>query len=139
MSIFSTILEKLGLGKKTSTTGSVVKTTSGRVATSIPRTSAASGAAVSAVDVAKKLDDLASKWKGEKLDWKVSIVDLLKLLGIDSSQTNRKALATELGCPADLMKRLGFHEYLAAQDRHAETGRQWWQCSQGTALIQIIN
>ena len=104
MSIFSTILEKLGLGKKTSTTGSVVKTTSGRVATSIPRTSAASGAAVSAVDVAKKLDALASKWKGEKLDWKVSIVDLLKLLGIDSSQTNRKALATELGCPADKMK-----------------------------------
>jgi hypothetical protein len=104
MSIFSTILEKLGLGKKASTTGSVVKTTSGQVATSIPRTSAVSGAAVSAVDVTKKLNDLASKWKGEKLDWKVSIVDLLKLLGIDSSQTNRKALATELGCPADKMK-----------------------------------
>ncbi len=103
MSIFSTILEKLGLGKKTSTTGSVVKTTSGRVATSIPRTSAASGAAVSAVDVAAKLDGLAKAWKGDKLDWKHSIVDLLKLLKIDSSQTNRKALATELGCPANLM------------------------------------
>ena len=36
----------------------------------------------------------------EKLNWKVSIVDLLKLLGIDSSLAARKALATELGCPA---------------------------------------
>jgi hypothetical protein len=103
MSIFSTILDKLGLGKKTSTTGSVVKTTSGKVATSIPRTSAVSGAAISAVDVTAKLNGLAAKWKGEKLDWKVSIVDLLKLLGIDSSFANRKALATELGCPANLM------------------------------------
>ena len=81
-----------------------MRTTSGRVATSIPRTAAATGAAMSTVDVTKKLNDLAAKWKGDKLDWKVSIVDLLKLLGIDSSFNNRKSLATELGCPADLMK-----------------------------------
>jgi hypothetical protein len=104
MSIFSTILEKLGLNKKASTTGSVVKTTSGRVATSIPRTSAVAGAAASAVDITAKLDGLANAWKGEKLDWKHSIVDLLKLLKIDSSFENRKSLATELGCPANLMK-----------------------------------
>jgi hypothetical protein len=35
---------------------------------------------------------------------RTSIVDLLKLLEIDSSYAARKALATELGCPADLMR-----------------------------------
>ena len=39
----------------------------------------------------------------EKLNWKVSIVDLMKLLGLDSSLGARKELATELGCPADKM------------------------------------
>ncbi len=57
--------------------------------------------AVSEVDVVKKLEQLS---KGSGLDWKVSIVDMLKLLGIDSSLEARKELAVELGCPADLMK-----------------------------------
>ena len=39
----------------------------------------------------------------EKLNWKVSIVDLLKLLGLDSSVTARKGLATELDCPVTKM------------------------------------
>ena len=39
----------------------------------------------------------------QKLNWRTSIVDLLKLLDIDSSLAARKELATELGCPADLM------------------------------------
>ena len=39
----------------------------------------------------------------EKLNWRTSIVDLLKLLGLDSSLAARKELATELGCPADKM------------------------------------
>lgn len=51
------------------------------------------------VDVVKKLEDLS---KGKDLNWKVSIVDLLKLLDIDSSREARNELATELGCPADL-------------------------------------
>ena len=57
--------------------------------------------AISEVDVVKQLDKLA---EGSGLDWKVSIVDLLKLLDIDSSREARNELATELGCPADLMK-----------------------------------
>jgi len=57
-------------------------------------------AAVSEVDVVKKLEGLSA---GSDLDWKVSIVDLLKLLDIDSSREARNELATELGCPADLM------------------------------------
>jgi hypothetical protein len=48
------------------------------------------------VDVDAVLADLASK-KGEKLNYQTSIVDLMKLLDLDPSLANRKALATELG------------------------------------------
>lgn len=50
------------------------------------------------VDVAQMLDDLASQHT-ERLDWRHSIVDLLKLLALDSSLEARKQLARELGCP----------------------------------------
>ena len=52
------------------------------------------------MDVAAILDDLASK-SSEKLNWKQSIVDLLDLLGMDTSLTSRKHLATELGYTGD--------------------------------------
>ena len=54
------------------------------------------------VDVVAQLEQLAAA-NPQKLNWKTSIVDLLKLLDIDSSYSARKELATELGCPADLM------------------------------------
>jgi len=50
--------------------------------------------------VVKQLEQRAA---GKGLDWKVSIVDLLKLLDIDSSREARNELAKELGCPANLM------------------------------------
>jgi len=56
---------------------------------------------ISEVDVVKHLEGLAASKKG--LDWKVSIVDLLKLLELDSSFEARKEMAVELGCPAELM------------------------------------
>jgi len=59
-------------------------------------------AAISAVDVVSKLEGLAAA-NPAKLNWKVSIVDLLKLLDLESSFDARKELATELGCPADMM------------------------------------
>ena len=52
------------------------------------------------VDVAAILDGLAAK-NPEKLDWKRSIVDLMKLVGMDSSFTARKQLATELHYTGD--------------------------------------
>ena len=52
------------------------------------------------VDVAPILD-AAVKAKGEKLDWKHSIVDLMKALDIDSSLGARKELAKELGYTGD--------------------------------------
>jgi len=39
----------------------------------------------------------------QKLNWKVSIVDLLKLLGLENSFAARKELAVELGCPSEKM------------------------------------
>jgi hypothetical protein len=56
--------------------------------------------AISEVDVVKQLEGLAA---GKELNWKVSIVDLLKLLDIDSSREAREELAKELNCPADQM------------------------------------
>ena len=49
-----------------------------------------------------KLEALAAK-NPEKLNWRVSIVDLMKLLDLDSSLNERKQLATELGCPPEKM------------------------------------
>jgi hypothetical protein len=54
------------------------------------------------LDVLAKLEGLAAA-NPQKLSWKSSIVDLLKLLDLDSSLAARKDLATELGCPADRM------------------------------------
>jgi hypothetical protein len=56
-------------------------------------------APVSVVDVVAKLEGLA---KGKDLNWKVSIVDLLKLLDLDSSREAREELAKELNAPADV-------------------------------------
>jgi Domain of unknown function (DUF3597) len=53
------------------------------------------------VDVAAILNDLASK-NSQKLNWKTSIVDLMKLLDMDSSYSNRKDLAKELNFDGDM-------------------------------------
>jgi hypothetical protein len=52
------------------------------------------------VDVTAILDGLAAK-NPEKLDWRHSIVDLMKLVGMDSSLNARKQLATELHYSGD--------------------------------------
>jgi len=61
---------------------------------------AASAAATPPVDVAAVLNGLAAK-NSEKLDWKRSIVDLMKLVGMECSLAARKELATELGYTGD--------------------------------------
>ena len=62
---------------------------------------AAASATIAEVDVKAVLDDMASK-NSQKLNWKTSIVDLMKLLDLDSSLGERKALATELGYTGDM-------------------------------------
>ena len=60
----------------------------------------AAAPAAATVDVAPILDQ-AVKAKGEKLEWRTSIVDLMKALDIDSSLGARKELAKELGYTGD--------------------------------------
>ena len=57
---------------------------------------------IAMVDVVALLTEKAANHP-EKLNWKTSIVDLLKLLGLDSSLAARKELAKELYCPDDKM------------------------------------
>jgi hypothetical protein len=64
------------------------------------QTAVASTPSKSPVDVTAILDDLASK-NPEKLDWRKSIVDLMKLVGMDSSLASRKELAKELNYTGD--------------------------------------
>lgn len=92
MSFLSNILGKLGIGTAAAAGGGHAPSDT---APSAPK-------AISVVDVVSQLEARAAK-NPQKLNWRTSIVDLLKLLDIDSSFTARKELATELGCPADLM------------------------------------
>ncbi len=63
-------------------------------------TSPATSAPAAPVDIASILD-AAVKKSGQKLDWKHSIVDLMKALGMDASLSERKELAQELGYTGD--------------------------------------
>lgn len=53
------------------------------------------------VDIGAVLDNAVSK-SGQSLNWKTSIVDLMKALGLDSSLSSRKELAQELGYTGDM-------------------------------------
>lgn len=96
MGIFSSIMAKLGFGddKKEEVAAAAPAT--------VETAAAPAPVAISAVDVVAKMEALASA-HAEKLNWKTSIVDLLKLLGLDSSLAVRKELAAELGCPVEKM------------------------------------
>lgn len=118
MGIFSRILAKLGLGDKKGgaspapqaqpTPTATPTSKPAPIPTAAPGTPPPTAAApaspkpISEVDVVAKLEKMASA-NPEKLNWKVSIVDLMKLLDLDSSLAARKELATELGAPADKM------------------------------------
>ena len=65
-----------------------------------PAAPAAAPAAMPAVDVEQILNQKAQQ-RSDKLNWRTSIVDLMKLLDLDSSITARKELATELHYTGD--------------------------------------
>lgn len=126
MSLFSNILEKLGLKKPSAAaapTPSKPMVGDSRPAPSMPSTPKPAApvtstvvppqtlkpaevkpevASIEVVDVVARLEAMAAR-NPQKLNWKVSIVDLLKLLDLDSSLAARKELATELGCPPEKM------------------------------------
>lgn len=130
MSLFTSILEKLGLRKEKSSEPAAPAVAAPKVEASKPAAPAfvkpsapaksmpartmkderdlneapakIAPTPISEVDVVANLEKLAAA-NPAQLNWKVSIVDLLKLLDLDSSSTARKEMAVELGCPADMM------------------------------------
>jgi len=75
------------------------------------------------VDVGAILDGLAAK-SSEQLDWKRSIVDLMKLVGMDSSLGARKELAKDLGYSGDMSDSASMNIWLhsAVMKKIAENG-----------------
>jgi hypothetical protein len=113
MSMFSGIMEKLGFNKSaqqsaaasiaTANPQSAPPPTDVKITSASPQATpppASSPTSIPVVDVTSQLDKLAAA-SPQPLNWKTSIVDMLKLLGLDSSLAARKTLATELGCPPD--------------------------------------
>ena len=98
MGLFSKILAKLGIGSA----DAAPKPTAAPATPTAAPASPPPPKPVALVDVVAQLEQRAAA-NPQKLNWRTSIVDLLKLLDIDSSFAARKELATELGCPADLM------------------------------------
>jgi 3-oxoacyl-ACP reductase-like protein len=118
MSIFSMIKDAIFGQKAAAATPSAPST-----GASAPRSAAPAAAPASIpasptaakwdapVDVFHVLNELAEK-NPQKLNWKTSIVDLMKLLGIDSSLQNRKELARELGYTGDPNDSAGMNIWL---------------------------
>lgn len=100
MGFFNSILSKLGMGKAQAEEVDSPAAETADVAEGVAAEQTTAG--VSVVDVVAQLEERAAA-NPQKLNWRVSIVDLLKLLELDSSFAARKELATELNCPAELM------------------------------------
>jgi 3-oxoacyl-ACP reductase-like protein len=101
MGLFNTILNKLGIRHDEAAAAAAPAAVDAAPAEAAAPAEVAP-AAIEAVDVVTQLEALAET-SSEKLNWKTSIVDLLKLLSLDSSLASRKELATELGCDAATM------------------------------------
>lgn len=96
MSIFSKIKDAI-FGKK-----AVAATTPAPSAIPLePTAAAAAPAAISEVDVMANLEEIDAN-DGRNLNWRSSIVDLMKMLGMESSLQERKDLAMELGYTGEL-------------------------------------
>jgi len=101
MSIFGKIMGAIFGSHASATPAGGTAPAGGAPAPSGAGSSAAPAAPSQSVDVAAIVDKAAAA-SGEKLEWRTSIVDLMKALGIDSSLTARKELAKELGYTGDM-------------------------------------
>lgn len=117
MGLFGKILDKLSFGKtahaaelpdtasaSTAAPGQAASTAptadAPQSATPSPAATTAAAAGIQVVDVVAQLEAKAAA-SPQKLNWKTSIVDLLRLLELDHSLAARKELAQELGCPPE--------------------------------------
>jgi uncharacterized protein DUF3597 len=102
MSVFGSIMSKIFHHGSATPAGTPGKAPDAAGAAASPSAGAASapGSASTPVDVAAVMNEKASA-AGQKLDWQHSIVDLMKLLELDSSISARKQLADELHYTGD--------------------------------------
>jgi len=127
MGLFNSLMSKIFGHAAPATTASASQAAAAAPAAGgAPQTPAAAGSSAPApaaapaasaapvVDVAAVLNDLAKK-NPEKLDWRKSIVDLMKLVGMDSSLTARKQLATELHFTGDMNDSASMNVWLHKQ------------------------
>jgi len=124
MGLFNSLMSKIFGHAAPATTASASQAAAAAPAAGgTPQTPAAAGSSAPApavapaapvVDVAAVLNDLAKK-NPEKLDWRKSIVDLMKLVGMDSSLTARKQLATELHFTGDMNDSASMNVWLHKQ------------------------
>jgi len=112
MSIFGKIMSSI-FGKATAAGAAPTTPASGAQPSSTGTASAPAGS-VAEVDVAGILTKLAAE-KQEKLDWRRSIVDLMKLLDLDSSLSARKELAQELHYSGDMNDSASMNVWLHRQ------------------------
>jgi hypothetical protein len=102
MSIFGSLMGKiLGNAHAAEAKGNTTTATAPTAPMTPAPAPATATAAPPKVDVELVLETMAAG-TSQKLDWRNSIVDLMMLVGIDSSLANRKALAQELGYTGDM-------------------------------------
>src|SRR6266513_2887400 len=104
MGLFNNLMSKIfghAAPAATTTPGAQPIGTTGTAAATSTAATTAVAAPPPVVDVAAILNGLAAK-NPEKLDWKHSIVDLMKLVGMDSSLAARKELAKDLHYTGDM-------------------------------------
>ena len=103
MSIFGSIMGKImgNSARKEAAKENAARPAAPASTASAPATATAVATPAATVDVAARLDEM-KKASTQTLNWRESIVDLMKLVGIDSDITNRRALAHELGYTGDL-------------------------------------
>lgn len=100
MGIFSNIYNKIFHHASDAAPAATPAAATDAPAAAAPTPAAAPAVVVPVVDVEVVLVDLASK-NAETLNWRTSIVDLMKLLQLDSSLASRKELAQELHFTGD--------------------------------------
>jgi len=105
MSIFGSIMSKIfGGGEAAAATSNpqpAPASTSSSISVNASPGSTSATAPGQSVDVEAVLTDLSSK-NSQQLNWRASIVDLMKLLNLDSSLNSRKELARELNYNGDM-------------------------------------
>jgi hypothetical protein len=100
MGIFDTLKNAIFGGRPQERAGPATATTPQASQAAAPPSVASAAAPATPVDIDEVLTGMAAK-KPEKLNWQSSIVDLMKLVDLDPSLSNRKELAGELGYTGD--------------------------------------